>query len=267
MIAMSRVVRLAVLAAIAAGAMLGIAWVEDGHSDESFIPLYQAQNNRLTMGPAGVTVYLQWTNLYAADTANVLSLALAYGDSAGQNYTFSDSLNALLASGTAFPRMYICRTLDVTVSDITDSTDAGIDTCEIVITGTNMLGEAITETYGVSDSTAATIAGTKAFRSIASIFIPMMGDSGAAVSVGLGDNVGLPFTMPLNGVTNCWYGGTAVPMGGGSGVGKMETGTAVVSFDEAAIELNTLAVTDHPPDGVLDYEAIVHLPPGRTDLR
>lgn len=63
------------------------------------------------------------------------------------------------------------------------------------LTGTNVKGETITETYTISDNTAATTVGTVAFASITSLAVTAM-DGTCGCSIGIGNKYGLSTTAP-----------------------------------------------------------------------
>lgn len=66
---------------------------------------------------------------------------------------------------------------------------AGI-TGDVVITGTNILDEVITETIALNAATE--VLGTKAFKTVTQIVIPVRNASGDTVSVGIGKVLGVP---------------------------------------------------------------------------
>jgi len=71
-----------------------------------------------------------------------------------------------------------------------DGNDANV-TGNVVIAGTNILDEAITETIALSGT--ATVAGVKAFKTVTSIVVPAYAVAGTeTVSIGTGAKVGFP---------------------------------------------------------------------------
>jgi len=64
----------------------------------------------------------------------------------------------------------------------------------VVITGTNYAGQTITETIALNGATA--VVGNKAFRTVASVQLPVEVNAGTdTVSVGTGEKLGLPFKL------------------------------------------------------------------------
>ena len=87
------------------------------------------------------------------------------------------------------------RNIQVTICDDSGANNNGISAADVTVTGTNSLGATITEVFDVTANTAATIVGNKAFASIASITIGQQDDTGAKVSLGVGNKIGAPFTF------------------------------------------------------------------------
>lgn len=72
-------------------------------------------------------------------------------------------------------------------------TDGDVKAIQVVVEGTNMLGEAITETLpAFTVNTPGTVAGSKAFRTVTKVTIPAHDDTGATTAIGFGDKLGLP---------------------------------------------------------------------------
>ena len=63
----------------------------------------------------------------------------------------------------------------------------------VVITGTNIFGETITDT--IAEGTDGTKQGTVAFKTVTSILVPGWKQDGDAITVGFGDKLGLPFYL------------------------------------------------------------------------
>jgi len=64
---------------------------------------------------------------------------------------------------------------------------------DVVITGTNIFGEVITDT--IAEGADGTIQGTVAFKTVTSILVPVRVAAGDAILVGYGDKLGLPFYL------------------------------------------------------------------------
>lgn len=63
----------------------------------------------------------------------------------------------------------------------------------VVITGTNIFGQVITET--IAEGADGTIQGNKAFKTVTSILVPVRTNEGDAITVGFGDKLGLSFYL------------------------------------------------------------------------
>lgn len=107
---------------------------------------------------------------------------------------------------------------------------AGI-TGDVVITGTNILDESITETIALNAATE--VLGTKAFKTVTQIDLPARTQAGDTVSVGIGKKVGLPHII-FNAAC------LLVKLFDGSA----DTGTLTVDDDE--IEKNLFAINGTP---------------------
>lgn len=83
------------------------------------------------------------------------------------------------------------RTLTVTGG----GTEGDIKAGSVKVTGTNYLNEVIEEEFAFTADTGATKAGTKAFKTVTSVFIPQQDGTGATFSVGTGEKLGLPFKL------------------------------------------------------------------------
>lgn len=98
---------------------------------------------------------------------------------------------------------------------------------DVVVTGTNYLGQEITETFALSGSD--TIEGSKAFKTVTKIDLPVEVNAGTdTVSVGVGNKLGLPYRLSLNTVLAAYRDST-------------KEGTApTVTTSTTAIESNTV---------------------------
>lgn len=78
-------------------------------------------------------------------------------------------------------------------------TAGDIKAIQVVVTGTNIAGEVITETLpAFTVNTAGTVVGSKAFKTITSITIPAHDGTGATTAIGTGSKLGLSHRLPLN---------------------------------------------------------------------
>ncbi len=91
--------------------------------------------------------------------------------------------------------------------------DAAGSVGDVVINGTDANGAALTET--IVSTGAATVAGKRAFATVTSIVFPA-GDGTSQISVGITDDVGLPFCLPYNTVLLILNNATATTVASGS---------------------------------------------------
>lgn len=118
----------------------------------------------------------------------------------------------------------VCRNITATAG----GTAADIGAISVVVTGTNMNDEAISETLpAFTVNTAGTVQGVKAFKSVTAITIPAHDGTGATTSVGFGDKLGLPRELDRNTVVAAFL----------DGVKEGTAPTVVTDVDE--LEKNT----------------------------
>lgn len=125
----------------------------------------------------------QWDNVATSDVDAIkASVASAASE---QTYTGTD-LDGVVGEGTMSPPRNII---------ITTSTHADIDAVDVVITGLDIDGNAITETITLTDGGGQTETGAKAFASVTSIVVPAQGGTGGALEFGFGTIIGLSKTL------------------------------------------------------------------------
>lgn len=84
------------------------------------------------------------------------------------------------------------RNLTVTVA----ATTAGhVKAAAIVVTGTNLADEVITESFTPTVDTPATLVGAKAFKTVTSVTVPAQDGDSVTVDVGFGQLIGLPYKL------------------------------------------------------------------------
>jgi len=140
--------------------------VADDHPDRSFI------------------AHIEWTAAEAAtaDIDGVLAAQTDLGTGGARTVT------------TGFTDPPCPRNITATVDDVTGD-DADIKAVQVVVTGTNMLDEEITETLpAFTLNTAGSVAGSKAFKTVTQVVIPA-GDTpyDVTTAIGFGDILGLPY--------------------------------------------------------------------------
>ena len=109
----------------------------------------------------------------------------------------------------------------------------------VVITGTNIFGETITDTIAEGADGSA-IQGTYAFKTVTSILVPGWTQSGDKITVGFGDKLGLPFYL---------YGKDQVIQCSFDYV--IEETRATVVADDGDIEKNTILLNSSLNDKVV----------------
>ena len=78
------------------------------------------------------------------------------------------------------------------ITATTSGTAADVAAVQVIITGTDINGDALTETLpAFTVNTNETQAGSKAFASVTSYYVPAMDGTGCSVSIGFGDKLGL----------------------------------------------------------------------------
>jgi len=81
-------------------------------------------------------------------------------------------------------------------------TTTDVEACNVVISGTNIFGQAITETFAFSANASTATTGTKAFNTVTSVAFPADCESGgfaATWSIGYGEKLGLKRCMDAAG--------------------------------------------------------------------
>lgn len=107
----------------------------------------------------------------------------------------------------------------------------------VVITGTNMADEAITETIVAAD--AGTVAGLKAFKTVTKINVPALVGAGDTIAIGVGPALGVPYKMEFaTDVLKCYFAGAAEAL-------------AAQTVSTTDLSLNTVTTTT-ALDGVKD---------------
>lgn len=165
-----------------------------------------------------------------ASTTGVL--AASASDTSGITYT------------TGITNPDVPRNLTVTAG----GTAADIKTGDVVITGTNVEGKVITESFTFADNTAATITGSKAFKTVTSILIPAQDGTGATYAVGYGSKLGIGMrniaSMPIK-----------LLVRSAAGAETLED-PAASAFSSTLVENNTVTTTT-TPDGAVSFRVYV----------
>jgi hypothetical protein len=108
-------------------------------------------------------------------------------------------------------------------------TAADIKAIQVVVAGTNVYGEAITETLpAFTADSAGTVVGSKAFKTVTSITIPAHDGTGATTAIGHGAKLGLPVKLDRDTIVNAYLNGVR------------EGTRPTVAFSATAVESNTV---------------------------
>lgn len=125
---------------------------------------------------------------------------------------------------------------------VTGTKAGGSLTGNVVITGTNIRDQVISETIAITADTE--VEGTKAFKTVTNIQVPVRATSGDTVKVGISDALGLDRCMSANEVLLAAIDGV------------YETTRPTVTFDADEVEKNTVnpnTALDANVDLLVDY--------------
>jgi len=125
------------------------------------------------------------------------------------------------------------RALTVTAA----GTAADIASGDVVVTGTNVEGKVITESFTFTANTAATVTGALAFRTITSVLTHAQDGAAATYSVGTSDKIGLNHRIPSGAVYKVLSAGASDFQSDGT-----------VAQSSSLVESNTV-IPDTAPDG------------------
>lgn len=145
---------------------------------------------------------------------------------------------------TGFTNPDVPRNITVTAG----GTATDITASAITITGTNVEGATITETFTPTVDTAGTITGSKAFKTVTSIAIPVQDGAAATYAVGFGSKLGIGMrniaSMPI-----------MVLVRSSAGVETLEAPSAS-NFSATVVESNTVTTTT-AQDGARGFRVYV----------
>lgn len=110
-------------------------------------------------------------------------------------------------------------------------TAADIKAIQVVVHGTNLSGDVISETLPVfTVNTAGTVVGSKSFATVTSVVIPAHDGTSATTSFGLGSKLGLGVMLSTDSVVNSYLNGAR------------EATRSTVAVSSSAIESNTITL-------------------------
>lgn len=146
----------------------------------------------------------------------------------------SDSVTTTVTTFLAQPDF--ARNIVITPGGTTADVPAG----DITVTGTNIRGETITETFTLTANQSSASTGSKAFKTVTSVVFPVQDGAAATYDVGTGVKLGLDRKMPAAAVLDAYADGVR------------ETTAATVAYSTSAVEGNTVS-TNTAPDGSVDF--------------
>ena len=132
------------------------------------------------------------------------------------------------------------RALSVTVG----GSAAGVQSSSIVITGTNVEGKTITESFITTIGATGTINGLKAFKSVTSVLIPAQVGSSATFAVGTQNILGVNHRLYNQNTTVKVYSATGVSVSGYNAFTLQAPPTVVAN--DPLVELNTVQPATTP---------------------
>jgi hypothetical protein len=124
----------------------------------------------------------------------------------------------------------------------TGGTTADIAAGDVVITGTNIEGKTISESFTMADNQTGTITGNKAFKTVSSIVFPAADNTSATIAVGTGAKLGLNHRLMPNKSTIVVFQDTAID-GSNPTVQAAPTASTV---DGNVVESNTVTPATSP---------------------
>lgn len=113
-------------------------------------------------------------------------------------------------------------------------TTGDVKTGNVVVTGTNVEGKPITESFAFLDNATAAVVGSKAFKTVTSILFPIQDGTAATYNVGVGSKLGI-------GMRNIAGMPTKVMLND-AGTETIEVPSAV-AYDATLVENNTVTTT------------------------
>ncbi|WEK53325.1 MAG: hypothetical protein P0Y55_12085 [Candidatus Cohnella colombiensis] len=150
---------------------------------------YNPKNGRLKTDASGVNVkrgfpahlVIEAAQATAPNTAGIRAAAASTGST------------SVFTTGITQPS--VPRNITATAG----GTAADIKAIQVIIEGTNFNDEVITETLpAFTASTAGTVTGIKAFKTVTKITIPAHTNTGATTAIGFGKKLGIPYKLPHN---------------------------------------------------------------------
>lgn len=203
----------------------------------SWYPFNPHLGQVMQTGVAGVTVDRAFLAHFQASAANAVA-----ADTDGVHAAVACSGTEKTEITTGFTQPGCPKNITATAG----GTAGDIKAVKVKVTGTNYLDEVITEELDAfTVDTAGTVTGDKAFKTVAKVEIPAMDGSGATVSIGFGEKLGLPFKLAHNTVLVAYHDNT------------LEATAPTVTVSATKIEDNTVDFNTALDGKVVDAYLIV----------
>jgi hypothetical protein len=179
--------------------------------------------------PKGLQRSLKAANRARSATLEILSLLLGspvVASTTGVHAAVTDNgAQQVVTTGITNPA--VPRNLTATVG----GTAGDIKAIQVIVAGTNMAGESITETLPVfTVDTAGSVTGSKAFATVTSITIPAHDGTGATTAIGFGSKLGLPYKFTRDAVLSAFL------------ANVRESTRPTVTVSATALESNTVTL-------------------------
>lgn len=182
-----------------------------------------------------------WADRHASGTINYRNIyASSFGYTETKKKVSAGASTAVLAAvaGASAAQVVtagitqpdVPRALSLTVG----GTAAGVQQSSVVITGTNVEGKVITESFVTTQGTTGTVNGVKAFKTVTSVAIPAQVGTSATFAVGTQNILGINHRLFKNNSTVKVYSATAH-----KGALTLQIPPTVVAHD-SLVELNTV---------------------------
>ena len=182
---------------------------------------------------------------------NILSVSFVATDLGRPSAAGAASVHAAITGGasavtavtTGITQPDVPRNLYITPG----GTTTDVKGMDITVTGTNVEGKTITETFTFSANATAATVGAKAFKTVTSISIPAQDGAGATFAIGRGAKIGIGMrniaSMPIEVMTNT------------AGVEAIEAAGAS-ALSATVVESNTVTTTT-ALDGAVGFRVYV----------
>lgn len=117
---------------------------------------------------------------------------------AAANTTAVMAAQATVVAGKTFTTGFTAPDVPRNLTITTGGTTADIAAGNVVITGTNVEGKVITESFAMADNLNGSTVGNKAFKTVTQVVFPAADGTGATIAVGYGAKLGLNHRLVPN---------------------------------------------------------------------